>query len=150
MMKYKILCTNNDRLPKEGGGIKLWREDEEGRSLWPHGEPTPLSAQPMKNFDEIVKSSSGFIKYWENLSNEDSTGEYPRHYKHLCYYWQAVKDALVLPVQSSPSLREGFRPVTWFASVPEDEFVEDSSVREEYNEDDHFVGQRRDRPAPSF
>jgi hypothetical protein len=28
--------------------------------------------------------------------------------------------------------------------------IEDGSVREEYDEDDHFVGQRRDRHAPSF
>jgi hypothetical protein len=28
--------------------------------------------------------------------------------------------------------------------------MEDGSVREGYNVDDHFVGQRRDRLAPSF
>jgi hypothetical protein len=43
VMKYRILCTDPDWLPKEGGGIKLWREDEEGRALWPRGEPTSLS-----------------------------------------------------------------------------------------------------------
>jgi hypothetical protein len=73
MMKYKILCTNTDWLPKEGGGIKLWRDNEEGRALWPCGEPAPLSAQPMKNVEEILRGITRFMKYWENLSNEDST-----------------------------------------------------------------------------
>jgi hypothetical protein len=47
---------------------------------------------------------------------------------------------LVLPVQTLPSLRNGFWPVTWFASTPEDVFLEDGSVHKEYDEDDHFVG----------
>jgi hypothetical protein len=33
MMKYKILCHHDDWLPREGGGIKLWKEDVNGRSL---------------------------------------------------------------------------------------------------------------------
>jgi hypothetical protein len=77
----------------------LWHEDDKGRPLWPHGEPATLCAQPMKNVDEIVKSISGFIKYWESFSNEDSKGEYHRHYEDLCYYKCGVKDALVLPIQ---------------------------------------------------
>jgi hypothetical protein len=40
--------------------------------------------------------------------------------------------------------------VSRIASVPKDEFIEDGNIRKEYNEDDHFVGQRQDRPAPSF
>jgi hypothetical protein len=66
VMKYKILCTDPDWLPKEGGGIKLWREDEEGRAMWPRGEPTSLSPQPMRNLDEISRGISGFMKYWES------------------------------------------------------------------------------------
>jgi hypothetical protein len=98
MMKYRILHSDNDWLPKEGGGIKLWQEDEEGRPLWPHRELVAIKALPMKNFDEIVKGIFGFINYWEKLSNEHSTGEYYWCYKHLCYYWCVVKDALVLLV----------------------------------------------------
>jgi hypothetical protein len=94
----------------------------------------------MRNVDEIVKGISRFIKYWEKLSKEDSTGEYRRRFEHFCYYWHDVKDALVLPVQTLPSFRDGFWPVTRFASVPEDVFLEDDSVHEEYDEDDHFVG----------
>jgi hypothetical protein len=83
MMKYKILYTDTDWLPKEGGGIKLWKEYEERRALWPCAEPTPLSVQSMKNIEEILRGITGFMKYWENLSNEDSTGEYRRRYEHL-------------------------------------------------------------------
>jgi hypothetical protein len=62
-MKYKILCIDDDWLPKEGGGIKLWRENEEGRALWPRREAAPLSAQPMKNLNEILRGFAGFMKY---------------------------------------------------------------------------------------
>jgi hypothetical protein len=150
MMKYKILCTDTDWLPKEGGGIKLWRDDEEGRALWPRGEPAPSSTQPMKNVEDILREITGFMKYWENLSNEDSTGEYQRCYEHLWYYWRAVKDVLVLSIQPISSLWDGFWPVSRIASTVEDQFMEDGSVREEYDADDHFVGQRRDYPTPSF
>jgi hypothetical protein len=67
VMKYRILCTDPNWLPKKGGGIKLWEEDEEGRALWPRGEPTPLSAQSMKNLEEISRGISNFMKYWEKL-----------------------------------------------------------------------------------
>ena len=40
VVKYKIYCHDQDCLPKgEGNGIKIWKEDVEGRSLWPRGEP---------------------------------------------------------------------------------------------------------------
>jgi hypothetical protein len=62
-MMYRTLCTNNDWLPKEGGGIKLWCEDHKRRLLWLRGELAALSAQSIKNLNEIVKGISGFIKY---------------------------------------------------------------------------------------
>jgi hypothetical protein len=68
----------------------------------------------------------------------------------LWYYWRAVKDALDLPIHPLSSLRDGFWPLSRIVSAPEDEFIEDGNVLEEYDEDDHFVGQRRDRPVPSF
>lgn len=48
VIKYKILCTNMDWLPKEGGGIKLWQEDSEGQSLWPLGEPILVTYHSMR------------------------------------------------------------------------------------------------------
>ena len=76
MMKYRILCSDSNWLLKECGGIKLWQEDKGGWAIWPCGESPALSAQPMKNLNEIIKGISRFIKYWEKLSNEDSMGEY--------------------------------------------------------------------------
>jgi hypothetical protein len=63
MMKYRIVCSDSKWLPKEGGGIKLWRDNNKRRAIWPCGEPLALSAQPIKNVDEIVKGISWFIKY---------------------------------------------------------------------------------------
>ena len=48
------------------------------------------------------------------------------------------------------SLQNGFWPSTCIAHAVEDEFTEEGAVREEYGEDDHFVGHRCDRPPPSF
>jgi hypothetical protein len=48
--------------------------------LWPRGEPTAVRVRPLRNFNEILKGIFGFIKYWEKLSDEDSTGEYRRFY----------------------------------------------------------------------
>jgi hypothetical protein len=62
-----------------------------------------------------LRGISGFMKYWKKLSNEDSTGEYRRRYEHLWYYWRAVKDALDLPIQPLPFLRDGFWPLSRIA-----------------------------------
>jgi hypothetical protein len=56
-------------------GMRMMKGDHYGQV-----KPVALCAQPMKNVDEIVKGIFGIIKYWEKLSNEDSTGEYCRHY----------------------------------------------------------------------
>jgi hypothetical protein len=61
----------------------------------------------------------------------------------LWYYWRAVKDALVLPMQPISWLQDGFRHVSQIASAAEDLFIENGIVCEEYDEDDHFVGQSR-------
>jgi hypothetical protein len=51
----------------------------------------------------------------------------------LWYYWRAVKDALDLPIQPLPSLQDGFWPLSRIVSTPEDEFIEDGNIREEYD-----------------
>jgi hypothetical protein len=33
LMQYKHYCTDAEWLPNEGGGIRLWREDKEGKPL---------------------------------------------------------------------------------------------------------------------
>ena len=149
VVKYKIYCHDEDWLPKgEGGGIKLWKEDSEGRSLWPRGEPDAVKPHTMRHLPEVVKGLSGFIDHWERSSRESV--ESRRLNEPLSYYWRVVRDALTLPMDTPTSLQGGFWPSTRIAHGLEDEFTEEGDIREEYGEDDHFVGHRRDRPPPSF
>ena len=86
VMKYKMLCTDADWLGENGRGIKLWKEDAAGRSLWPRGIPVHVPQNAMKDVQHIVKGILGFIKYWEKLCNADVTGESRRQYEHLVHY----------------------------------------------------------------
>ena len=58
--------------------------------------------------------------------------------------------ALDAPTGFDETLKDGFWPTTRVAPSFEDEFTETGNVQEEYNADEHFVGQARDRPAESF
>ena len=149
VMKYKLLCTDDDWLPREGG-IKLWKDDLQGRAMWPRRFPIAIQPSSMRNIDEIKRGLQGFINHWEQLSHEDYIGEYRRRYEPLSYYWRGVKVALDLPLQYDGVLRDGFWPMSRVVPSFEDEFTETGDIREEFDEDDHFVGQARDRPAESF
>jgi hypothetical protein len=150
MMKYKKYITDSDWLPKEGEGIKLWREDLEGESLWPCGEPMPIAHLPMRSMEDIYKGLSDFIKYWETLCDEDGSSEYQRQFEHLVFYWQAMNAALKETIEPSTTLRDGFWPSSQVQAIEEDDVDENGEVREEFGEDDVFVGQLRDRPLPTF
>ena len=149
-MKYKILCHDVDWLPRggEGTGIKLWKEDSEGRSLWPRGDPDSLKPSSMRHLPEVVKGLFDFVDHWEQSSRESF--EARQCYEPLSSYWRNVRDALTLPMDTPTSLQDGFWPATRIAHALQDEFTAAGDYREEYAEDDHFVGQRRDRPEPSF
>ena len=68
----------------------------------------------------------------------------------LSCYWRDVRDALSLSMDKPISLQNGFWPSTRIAHAVKDEFTEEGDVREEYGEDDHFVGHRCDHLLPSF
>ena len=71
VLKYKIYCHNEEWLPKgEGNGIKSWKEDSKGRSLWPCGVPNVVKLETMHHLPEVVKGLSGFIDHWERSSEE--------------------------------------------------------------------------------
>ena len=149
VMKYKLLCTDDDWLPRDGG-IKLWKEDSQGQALWPHGYPEAVKPYSMRNLEDIKRGLQGFINHWDKLSKKDSTGEYHRRYEPLSYYWRRVMVALDAPTGFDETLKDGFWPTTRVAASFEDEFTEIGKVREEYDADEHFVGQARDRPTESF
>ena len=149
VVKYKLFCHDEDWLPKgDGCGIKLWKEDAEGRSLWPRGIPNAMQPHEMRHLPDVVKGLSGFVDHWERLSRESI--ESRRLYEPLSYYWSNVKDALSITMDVPLLLQHGFWPSTQLAHAVEDEYTEEGRAREEYGEDDHFVGHRRDRPPPSF
>ena len=149
VMKYKIFCHDDDWLPKgDGCGIKLWKEDSEGRSLWPRGVPGAVAPREMRHLPDVIKGLSGFVDHWERLSSDSVQSR--RIYEPLSYYWNDVKEALSIPFDAVPALEHGFWPSTRLAHSVEDEFQEDGTLREEFAEDDHFVGHKRDRPGPSF
>ena len=75
VMMYKMLCTHTDWLGENGRGIKLWKEDDEGHSLWPRRSPLPVPQNAMNNVQNTVKGISGIIKYWKKLCNANVTGE---------------------------------------------------------------------------
>ena len=67
-----------DWLGEEGKGIKIWKEDAQGHSLWPQSEPLPIPQATIRGVEDTKKGIYGSIKYWENLCNVDVTGEYQR------------------------------------------------------------------------
>ena len=56
------IYTNNEWLSKEGGGIWLWKETEDGLLKVPCGDPKALKPQKMYGYDEVSKDIGGFLK----------------------------------------------------------------------------------------
>jgi hypothetical protein len=77
-MQYKHYYTDVEWLPKEGRGIWLWKEDNDGKPILVTREPNALPPQQMQNHPEIMKGIGGFINFWKSLSAEDNTREYWR------------------------------------------------------------------------
>ena len=110
----------------------------------------PVVHLPMRSVDDIYKGLSGFIKYWENLCNEDGSREYRRRFEHLVFYWRAMNASLKEPIEPSMTLKDGFWPSSRVERAEGNELNDDGDVRKEFGEDDAFVGQLRDRPLPTF
>lgn len=149
-MKYKLKCTDANWSGRHGEAIKLWKEDDEGRSLWPRGVPSAVPLKPMKGVNDIVKGLSGFINYWDDLCRADVSGEHRRRYENVVRYWCGVKAALQEPLPVSSVLIDGFWPTTRVEATEADHFDEDGEDLEDYGEDEPYVGPLRDRPQPSF
>ena len=83
LMQYKRYYTDAEWLPKEGGGIWLWKEDNERKPILPTREPNVLAPQQIRNHSEIAKGIGGFINLWVTLSAKDIIGEYWRTHEHF-------------------------------------------------------------------
>ena len=109
IMKYKIYCHDEEWLPKgEGNGIKLWKEDSKGRSLWPQGVVDLVKPKTMHHLLEVMKGLSRFIDHWERSLREFV--ESCRLNEPQSYYWHDVRDALSLPMDMPISLQNGLWP----------------------------------------
>ena len=150
LMQYKLLCTDNEWLPKEGGGIRLWKETEDGSPKVPSGDPMPSRPQKMRGHDEVCKGLGGFLNLWSSMANDDFSGEFRRTNEPVSQYWRGVKAALDLPLPVEESLRDGFWPRSRFIPSAVDQFQEDGTLREEFARDVPHVGRRGDRPAELF
>ena len=107
-MQYKLLCTNNEWLPKEGGGIWLWKEIEDGSPKVPCRDPKILKPQKMCEHDEVCKGPGGFLNLWSAMANDDFFGEFRRKNKLVSQYWRGVKAALDIPLLIEESLKDSF------------------------------------------
>ena len=107
-MQYKLLCTNNEWLPKEDGGIRLWNETNIGTPRVRNGNPMALKPEKMHGHDEVCKGLGGFLNLWNGMANDDLSGEFRRKIEHVKYYWRGVKIALDEPLPSEDRLRNGF------------------------------------------
>ena len=150
MMQYKIICTDDDWLPKEGGGIKLWKETEGGRPFMPTGIPQPLPPQRMRGFDEVCKGLDSYIALWKQMAVEDLSGEYRRKIAPTQNYWEGVRSALNEPLLVQDALVYGFWPNSMFRVTDMDRLHDEEIAREQFPEDAPFVGQKRNRPPPPF
>ena len=61
-----------------------------------------------------------------------------------------MKTTLDMPLEYNAVLKDGIWPMSRVGPLFEDQFIEAGDVWEEYDEDEHFVGQARDRPLESF
>jgi hypothetical protein len=62
-MRYKHYCTDVEWLPKEGGRILFWKEDNDGKPILPIGELNALPPQQMWNLPKILKGIKGFHQF---------------------------------------------------------------------------------------
>ena len=149
LMQFKLRCTDPQWRPEQG--IKLWKEDEAGKPKLPSGTPRALLPRPMKGQAEIVKGIKGFIQHWKVVGEADATGEFSRHNSSLVQYWSGVKEALEQSeMEAVDVLCMGFWPQTRQSFDVQTLYDVDGALRDEFAEDEHYIGPRSLRPRQSF
>ena len=151
LMQYKMSCTSLVWLPEEG--IKLWKEDANGRPMLPDLDAVPNVVKPrkMKNQAEVVKGISGYLAYWNRLAENDETGLMRHDLQKVIKYWEGVKSAVAecrdeRGEEPSP-IQNGFWPRTRQADFM---VVDNGNVRGEGEDHEHYIGEARDMPNRSY
>ena len=150
-MQYKLLCMTQDWSPPEG--LLVWCVDEESKTMLPDGEPKASKRIPMKNVEDIIKNISCFIQYWERLRVADVGGSFHHQYGIWIGYWTFVCFALSPDLHQDNSLmcRHDFWPQSHVHVLAlEARLMENGEVREEFIEDDHWVGPASNHPHHIF
>ena len=115
------------------------------------GSPRALLPRPMKGQAEIVKGIKGFIQHWKVVGEADATGEFSRHNSSLLQYWSGVKEALEQSeMEAVDVLCMGFWPQTRQSFDVQTLYDVDGVLRDEFAEDEHYIGPRNLRPRQSF
>ena len=152
VMQYKILSSHEEWLPKEG--IMMWKKNVRGKPSMPEGDPSPARPREMGKLNDVINGLQGFIDHWESNCEHDRIGGYSRAHGPLIEYWTGVKEALSAPLSDlwtdGMLLQEGFWPKTRVEASSLNPFLENGQLREDHQIDDHYVGPRSGRPAPSF
>jgi len=114
------------------------------------GCPRPVPKREMKDSVNIKLGIQGFIKYWKDTADQDSSGKYMESIAPTISYWENVLAAMDLPLPPTPSeLSEPFWPSSRFsiaAALHEDNV----HLLEENMTDYAYVGPASSRPAETF
>ena len=109
-MQYKLLCIDNKWLPKESGGIWLWKGTKDGLPKVLCGDPNALKPKKMYGYDKVLKGLERFLNLWNVMSNDDFYGKFKRMIKPVSHNWRDVKATLDLCLPSKENLTNGFWP----------------------------------------
>lgn len=150
IMQYKLNCTRKTWKPALG--IKLWKEDAEGRPMLPEGEPMAVRPQALKGEDDILHGLEGYIKHWESLLEEEAGANFHTHVSRCIEYWTRVRDSVSEKdyLTDSHELQCGFWPHTRQPGDIMTDIMEDGRTREEMDEDEPYIGSLDARPPPSY
>ena len=114
------------------------------------GCPCPVPKREMKDFVNIKLGMKGFIKYWKNIADQDSLGQYMESIAPTILYWDNVLVAMDHPLPPTPfELSESFWLATQFSIAPA-LHVDNMHLLEETITDYAYVGPACSLPAETF
>ena len=133
VMRFKELAIHSHWLPRDKLGIRLWKEDANGKLMIPSGLPNPVPfrrlwgdevpssvGNPDKARKKVLKALEkrsfiksgiqGYIEFWEHEMRESSG--FRKDFPPYIEYWNGILAELENPLPPTPSaLVEGFWPI---------------------------------------